>query len=72
MAECIAIIHKDSDSSFGASFPDLPGCISAADTLEELRPMIEEMNKDWLDLHEHIDPITTLVQKEAGPPPTRG
>ena len=42
MAEYIAIIHKDSDSSFGASFPDLPGCISAADTLEELRPMIEE------------------------------
>ena len=42
MAVYIAIIHKDSDSSFGASFPDLPGCISAADTLEELRPMIEE------------------------------
>ena len=42
MVEYIAIIHKDSDSSFGASFPDLPGCISAADTLEELRPMIEE------------------------------
>ena len=34
--------------------------------------IIEEMNKDWLDLHECIDPITTLVQKKAGPPPARG
>lgn len=42
MAEYIAVIHKDSKSGFGASFPDLLGCISVADTLEELRPMIEE------------------------------
>jgi predicted RNase H-like HicB family nuclease len=42
MTEYIALIHKDQHSSFGASFPDLPGCISAADSLEELRPMIEE------------------------------
>jgi predicted RNase H-like HicB family nuclease len=42
MSEYIALIHKDSGSGFGASFPDLPGCISVADTLEELRPMIEE------------------------------
>jgi predicted RNase H-like HicB family nuclease len=42
MTEYIALIHKDPHSSFGASFPDLPGCVSAASTLEELRPMIEE------------------------------
>ncbi len=42
MSEYIALIHKDAESAFGASFPDLPGCISAADTLEELRPMIKE------------------------------
>ncbi len=42
MAEYIALIHKDSGSPFGASFPDLPGCISVAASLEELRPMIEE------------------------------
>lgn len=42
MAEYIAVIHKDPNFAFGASFPDLAGCISAADTLEELRPMIEE------------------------------
>ena len=42
MSEYIALIHKDSASGFGASFPDLPGCISVADSLEDLRPMIEE------------------------------
>jgi predicted RNase H-like HicB family nuclease len=42
MSEYIAIIHKETKSDFGASFPDLPGCISAAKTLEELRPMIGE------------------------------
>jgi predicted RNase H-like HicB family nuclease len=42
MSEYIALIHKDFGSGIGASFPDLPGCISAADTLEELHPIIEE------------------------------
>lgn len=31
----IAFIHKDGDSSFGISFPDFPGCISAGDTFEK-------------------------------------
>ena len=42
MAEYIALVHKDKSSDYGASFPDFPGCISAAATLEELRPMAEE------------------------------
>lgn len=31
----VAFIHKDPDSTFGVSFPDFPGCISAGDSLEE-------------------------------------
>jgi predicted RNase H-like HicB family nuclease len=42
MAEYIALVHKDKSSDFGTSFPDFPGCISVASTLEELRPMTEE------------------------------
>ena len=42
MSEYIALIHKDKESAFGASFPDLSGCISAADSLEDLRLMITE------------------------------
>lgn len=31
----IALIHKDPDSDYGVSFPDLPGCVSAGETVEE-------------------------------------
>jgi predicted RNase H-like HicB family nuclease len=31
----VAFIHKDFDSAYGISFPDLPGCISVGDTIEE-------------------------------------
>lgn len=31
----IALVHKDNGTSYGVSFPDVPGCISAGDTFEE-------------------------------------
>lgn len=31
----VAFVHKDPGSSYGVSFPDFPGCISAGDTLDE-------------------------------------
>lgn len=31
----LALVHKDRDSAYGVSFPDLPGCISAGRTLED-------------------------------------
>jgi predicted RNase H-like HicB family nuclease len=31
----IALVHKDKDTSYGVSFPDVPGCISAGDTFQE-------------------------------------
>lgn len=43
MAEYIALIHKEPHSNYGASFPDFPGALTAASTLEELRTMAEEM-----------------------------
>jgi len=35
MAGYIALVHKDAGTSYSVSFPDVPGCISAGDTLEE-------------------------------------
>ena len=35
MTHYIALIHKDPDSCYGVSFPDVPGVIAAADTLDE-------------------------------------
>lgn len=36
MTQYIALVHKDEASAYGVSFPDLPGCYSAADTENEL------------------------------------
>ena len=35
MARYIALVHKDEGTSYGVSFPDVPGCVSAGDTLDE-------------------------------------
>jgi len=35
MAGYIALVHKDAGTSYGVSFPDVPGCISAGDTFED-------------------------------------
>lgn len=41
----IAFIHKDPDSAYGVSFPDLPGCISAGDTIDEaVRNAVEALS----------------------------
>ena len=36
------VIHKDEDSSFGVTVPDLPGCFSGGDTLDEAFDMARE------------------------------
>lgn len=35
-----AVIIEKGETSFGAYVPDLPGCIAAADTKEEVRRLI--------------------------------
>jgi predicted RNase H-like HicB family nuclease len=42
MRQYIALIHKEADSDYGVSFPDLPGVISAGKTLDEAREMATE------------------------------
>ncbi len=34
----VAVIDKDEGSAYGVRFPDVPGCFSAADTLDEIFP----------------------------------
>jgi predicted RNase H-like HicB family nuclease len=43
----LVAIHKDPDSSYGVSVPDLPGCVTAGDTIEEALLMA----KDAIELH---------------------
>jgi predicted RNase H-like HicB family nuclease len=42
MRHYIALIHKDPDSDYGVSFPDLPGVITAGSDLDEARKMAVE------------------------------
>jgi len=42
MRHYIGLIHKDADSDFGVSFPDLPGVVTAGTTLDDARNMAEE------------------------------
>ena len=36
------VIHKDKDSCYGVTVPDLPGCISAGETLDQAFGMARE------------------------------
>jgi predicted RNase H-like HicB family nuclease len=47
MRQYIALIHKEADSDYGISFPDLPGVVSAGRTLDEVR----DMGAEALALH---------------------
>ena len=42
MANYIAIVHKESKSDFGVSFPDFPGCITAGENIDEAKDMAQE------------------------------
>jgi len=46
----IAIIHKDSDSDFGVTFPDVHGCFSAGSTMDEAQAMAKEALEGHLEI----------------------
>ena len=41
------IIHKDPESDFGVTVPDLPGCFAAGDTMEELLKRNNDNSAIW-------------------------
>lgn len=41
-------IHKDQDSCFGVSVPDVPGCFSAGETIDEALSNTQEAISDHL------------------------
>jgi len=42
MANFIAIVHKETKSDFGVSFPDFPGCVTAGKNIDEAKDMAQE------------------------------
>jgi predicted RNase H-like HicB family nuclease len=51
MAHYIALIHKDADSCYGVSFPDVPGVVTAGETIDEAMEkaaeVLEFAAEDW-------------------------
>ena len=43
-------IHKDDDSCYGVSVPDIPGCFSAGETLDEAMNNIKEAISGHLEI----------------------
>jgi predicted RNase H-like HicB family nuclease len=62
----IAIVHKDEDSAFGVSFPDLPSVFSAADMEADLTANAIEALRLWAEdsVLPAPSPYDDLIQRE--------
>lgn len=71
MKPYIAIVHKDPESAYGISFPDAPGCFSAADEMDELFALAEEALAGWTEAMREggliIPPTRDLSEIKADP-----
>ena len=57
-----AVIIEKTDAGFGASVPDLPGCVAVGETEEEVRELIREAIEFHIDgLREDGQPVPTPV-----------
>ncbi len=76
MAHYIALIHKDADSCYGVSFPDVPGVFTAADTIDEVlqkaAEVLEFAAEDWSDLSGEKFPAPRTIDELRADPDFRG
>lgn len=50
MALCYPVtVHQEPDGGFVAEIEELPGCMTQAETLAELLPMIEDARRGWTE-----------------------
>jgi predicted RNase H-like HicB family nuclease len=49
MKTYIAVVHKDADSAYGLTFPDLPGCHAAAETEDDILRAGAEALELWFE-----------------------
>ena len=54
----VYVIEKADDGSYSAYVPDLPGCTTSGDSLEEIRANIKDAVASYIDsLREHNEPV---------------
>jgi len=59
------VIHKDQDSDYGVTFPDIPGCFSAGDSIEKAISMAQEAAECHLEgllLDSEPIPVATPIE----------
>ena len=70
MPHYIALIHKDNDSCYGVSFPDVPGVFTAGDTIDEAMQKAAEVlqfaAEDWSDLEGKEFPAARTIDELRG------
>ena len=65
-------VHKDPDSAYGMTFPDFPGCFSAADDLGEISRLSQEAVEVHFDGEDMEFPTPTPIEKLAADPSYEG
>lgn len=67
----IVVIHKDENSDYGVTVPDLPGCFSAGETVEEALDNVAEAIECHLEAlmldGERIPENQTIEQHRTNP-----
>jgi len=65
------VIHKDENSDYGVTFPDLPGCFSAGETIEEALTNAQEAAECHIEgilLDSEPIPVAATVEKHKDNP----
>jgi predicted RNase H-like HicB family nuclease len=65
-------VHKDPDSAYGVTFPDFPGCFSAAEDLERLAAMAQEAVEVHLEGEDVEVPTPSAIEELAADPTYKG
>jgi predicted RNase H-like HicB family nuclease len=52
------IVHKAEEGGYWAEVPALPGCVTQAESLDELRKRAKESIEAYLGLDEEVEPPT--------------
>ena len=61
MSNYIAVVHKDSSSEYGVSFPDFPGCITGGKSIDSVKDLSNEA------LSGHIQTMREFGEKIPNP-----
>jgi predicted RNase H-like HicB family nuclease len=71
MTHYVAIVEEEEGKAVGVWFPDLPGCVSAGDTLDEAMTNAAEALQLWaeamIENGRKIPPARSLTELKADP-----